>query len=104
MPGKSAHPIGKIRLEVAFGVSKAQYRSEYLTFEVVDLKSPYHALFGRPAYAKFMARPCYVYLKLKIPGPQGIITVEGSKYMAIECDQGDAIMADQACSKEELKY
>ena len=94
VPGKSAHPIGKIRLEVAFGVSKTQYRAEYLTFEVVDLKSPYHALFGRPAYAKFMARPCYVYLKLKISGPQGIITIEGSKDMAIECDRGDAIMAD----------
>ena len=104
VPGKSAHLIGKIRLEVAFGVSKGQYRSEYLTFEVVDFKSPYHALFGRPAYAKFMARPCYVYLKLKIPGPQGTITVEGSKAMAIECNRGDAIMEDQACSEEELKY
>ena len=51
-----------------------------------------------------MARPCYVYLKLKIPGAQGTITVEGSKDMAIECDRGDAIMADQACSEEELKY
>lgn len=104
VPGKSAHPIGKIILEVAFGVSKAQYRSEYLTFEVVDLKNPYNPLFGRPAYANFMARPCYVYHKLKIPGPQGIITIEGSKDMEIECDRGDAIMADQACSEKELKY
>ena len=58
VPGKSAHPIGQISLEVAFGVSKEQFRSEFLTFEVVDLKIPYHALFRRPAYAKFMARPC----------------------------------------------
>ena len=30
--------------------------------------------------------------------------MEGSKTMAIECDSGDAIMAEQACSEEELKY
>ena len=61
VPGKSAYPVGKIALGVAFGDDHAS-RSETLTFEVVKIKSPYHALFGRPAYAKFMARPCYVYL------------------------------------------
>ena len=65
---KSAYPIGRVRLTVAFGMAQ-NYRSESLIFEVVKLKSPYHALFGRPAYARFMARPCYVYLKLKMPGP-----------------------------------
>ena len=38
----------------------------------------YHALLGRPAYAKFMAVPNYTYLKLKMPGPNGVITVSGS--------------------------
>ena len=61
VPGKSAYPVGKIALEVAFG-NEHDYRAETLTFEVVKIKSPYHALFGRPAYAKFMARPCYVYI------------------------------------------
>ena len=55
-----------------------------LRFEVVKLQSPYHALFGRLAYAKFMARPCYVYLQLKIPGPKGIITVHGDWAVAAE--------------------
>ena len=59
--GKSAYPVGKIALEVSFGDDHGT-RSETLTFEVVKIQSPYHALFGRPAYAKFMARPCYVYL------------------------------------------
>ena len=36
---------------------------------VVDI----NALFGRPAYAKFMARPFYVYLQLKMPGRKGTI-------------------------------
>ena len=61
VPGKSAYPVGKIALEVAFG-DDHDSRSETLTFEVVKIQSPYHALFGRPAYAKFMARPYYVYL------------------------------------------
>ena len=67
VPGKSAYPVGKIELEVAFG-DEYDSRDEKLTFEVVKIRSPYHALFGRPAYAKFMARPCYVYLQLKMLG------------------------------------
>ena len=61
VPSKLAYPVGKIDLEVAFG-DEHDSRAERLTFEVVKIKSEYHALFGRPAYAKFMARPCYVYL------------------------------------------
>ena len=61
VPGKSAYPVGKIALEVAFS-NEHDYRAETLNFEVVKIKSPYHAMFGRLAYAKFMLRPCYVYL------------------------------------------
>ena len=53
--GKSVYPMGKIELEVAFGDKHAS-RAEKLTFEVVKIKSPYHALFGRPAYAKKVMR------------------------------------------------
>ena len=38
----------------------------------------YHAILGRSAYAMFMAVPNYTYLKLKMPGPNGVITVSGS--------------------------
>ena len=54
VPGKSAYPVGKITLEAVFG-NEYDYRVEKLTFEVVKIKIPYHTLFGRPAYAKFMA-------------------------------------------------
>ena len=37
VPGKSARPEGKIKLEVAFGESKDKYRLEMLKFEVVKL-------------------------------------------------------------------
>ena len=97
VPGKSAYPVGKIELEVAFG-DEYDSRAEKLTFEVVKINSPYHALFGRPTYAKFMARPCYVYLQLKIPGHKGTITVHGSRKVALECEEGDAAYAESACA------
>ncbi|KAI5006356.1 hypothetical protein ZWY2020_033599 [Hordeum vulgare] len=103
VPGKSAYPIGRVKLNVAFGTT-SNHRSESLIFEVVKLKSPYHALFGRPAYARFMARPCYVYLKLKMPGPKGPIMVDGDRRIAKECEEGDAAYAEIACAAKELRY
>ena len=49
-----------------------------------------------------MARACYIYLKLKMPGPNGSITVEGSRSTAIACEQDDATYAEAACAKEDL--
>ena len=77
LPGMKAYPVGNIDLSVTFG-SKSNFRTETLTFEVVDWKGAYHAILGGPAYAKFMAVPNYTYLKLKLPGPNGVITVSGS--------------------------
>ena len=51
------------------------YRTETLTFEVVGFHGTYHAILGCPFYAKFMAIPNYTYLKLKMLGPRGVITV-----------------------------
>jgi len=48
---------------------------ETLTFEVVGFHETYHAILGRPSYTKFMAVPNYTYLKLKMPGPDGVITI-----------------------------
>jgi hypothetical protein len=46
----------------------------------------YHAILGRPAYVKFMVVPNYTYLKLKIPGPKGIITVGPTYQRTYECN------------------
>src|SRR6187200_87312 len=46
VPGKSAYLVGKIDLEVTFG-DEYDARTETLTFEVVRIHNPYHALFGR---------------------------------------------------------
>jgi hypothetical protein len=66
VPGHSCTPLGKMQLEVLFG-KKGKSRRKPISFELVDISSPYHALLGRPALAKFMAVPHYVYLKMKLP-------------------------------------
>ncbi|KAK1641965.1 hypothetical protein QYE76_059770 [Lolium multiflorum] len=70
VPGKKANSLGSITLPVAFG-DVHNFREEKITFEVVPFKSSYHVIFGRPTYHKFHARACYIYNKLKIPGPKG---------------------------------
>ena len=88
---------------MAFG-DEHDSRSETLNFEVVKIKIPYHALFGRPSYAKFMARPYYVYLQLKMSGHKGTTIVHGSQKIALECEEGDAAYAESVCATEELKF
>ncbi|XP_020201644.1 uncharacterized protein [Aegilops tauschii subsp. strangulata] len=100
--GKKAKTLGQIALDVVFGDSK-NFRKEKLTFEVVDFHSAYHAILGRPAYACFMAHPCYVYLKLKMPGPKGVITVTGNRQRAEECLQKGSKIADEQMAVVELE-
>ena len=59
---------------------------ETLTFEVVRFHRTYHAILGRPCYAKFMVIPNYTYLKFKMPGPYGVITIGTSFQCAYECE------------------
>ena len=65
--------------------------------------SVYHAILGRTAYARFMARPCYVYLKLNMPGPKGVIPVTGNRKKAEECFQKGSKIADAQMSVVELQ-
>jgi hypothetical protein len=67
VPGNAAHPLGTVVLLVTFG-TRENYRTEFIKFEVANFESSYHAILGRPALAKFMAVPHYVYLLLKMPG------------------------------------
>ena len=53
---------------------------------MVGFSGTFHAILGRPCYAKFMAVPNYTYLKLKMPGPHGVITVSTSFQHAYECE------------------
>ena len=49
-----------------------------------------------------MARPCYVYLKLKMSGPYGPIKVDGSRSRATECDEQHVKFTQSAYAKEDL--
>ena len=40
---------------------------DHINFLVADFDTAYHAILGRPAIAKFMDVPHYVYLVLKMP-------------------------------------
>jgi hypothetical protein len=59
--GNSATPLGMVALPVTFDTWE-NYRTEYIKFDLANFKSSYHAILGRPALAKFMAVPHYVYL------------------------------------------
>jgi hypothetical protein len=54
---------------------------------VVDFPSVYHSLLGWPCFAKFMVVTNYTYLNVKMPGPNGVITVEGNFEQAYYCEQ-----------------
>ena len=79
-PGPEAHCMGSLVLEVIFGFPN-NFRSENLTFHIAPFQSGYQAPLGREAFARFNAIPHYASLMLKMPGPRGIITVDGN----IEC-------------------
>jgi len=100
-PGKRVQPLGQIDLPVCFG-TPANFRREVLTFEVVGFKGAYHAILGRPCYAKFMAIPNYTYLKLKIPGPNEIITVGPTVEHTYECDIESVELAEALALEESL--
>ena len=100
--------LGQIDLPVTFG-DQFNYRTETLTFDVVGFLGTFHAILGRPCYAKFMAVPNFTYLKLKMPGPHRVITVGTSFQRAYECEveccgHATAIVAsgELAALKEEV--
>jgi hypothetical protein len=99
-PGKRVQPLGQIDLPIWFGTPD-HFRKETLTFEVVGFRGAYHSILVRPCYAKFMAVPKYTYLKMKMPGPKGVITVDSSIEHAFDCvvecvEHAEALALDEA--------
>jgi hypothetical protein len=84
MSTKGEYPLGQIYMSVTFG-NPENYRTEFLRFEVARFDCGYNAIIGRLGLAKFMAIPHYPYMILKMPGPQGIITVRADFQGAAEC-------------------
>jgi hypothetical protein len=101
IPGKRVQPLGQLDLPVCFG-TPSNFRKETLTFEVVGFRGTYHAVLGRPCYAKFMVVPNYNYLKLKMPGPKRVITVGSTYRHAYECDMECVEYAEALAESEDL--
>jgi hypothetical protein len=111
IPGKRVQPLGQLDLPVCFG-APSNFRKETLTFEV-GFRGTYHAVLGRPCYAKFMVVPNYTYLKLKMPDPNGVITVGSTYRHTYECDvecveyaealaESEALITDPECLSKEV--
>ena len=97
IPGVEAHCTGSITLEVVFE-SSDNFQSEELIFDIVPFRSGYHALLGRTAFARFNAVPHYAYLKPKMPGPRGFITVNGNIECSLRTEEHIAALAVEAQS------
>ena len=97
IPGVEAHCTGSIMLEVAFG-SPDNFRSEELIFDIVPFRSGYHALLGRTTIARFNAMPHYAYLKPKMPGPRGVIAVNGNTERSLRTKEHTAALAAEVQS------
>jgi hypothetical protein len=78
------YPLGHIYMSIIFGTLE-NYRTEFLRFEVASFDCGYNSIIGRLGLAKFMAILHYSYMILKMPGPQGIITVCADFQGAAEC-------------------
>jgi hypothetical protein len=111
VPSKRVLPLGQLDLPVCFG-TPSNFQKETLTFEVVGFQGTYHVVLERPCYAKFMVVPNYTYLKLKMPGPNGTITIGSTYRHAYECDvecveyaeaiaESEALIADLDCLSKE---
>ena len=95
--GVEARCSGAITLEVVFG-SPDNFRSKELIFDIVPFCSGYHALLGRTAFARFNAVPHYAYLKLKMPGPRGVMTVNGNVECSLRTEEQTAALAAEVQS------
>ena len=61
--------------------------------------SGYHAILGRDAFSRVQAIPHYGYMKLKMPGPNGIITLSSDPDVALRAENKTAALALEALSE-----
>ena len=76
--GKRIDALGKISLPVSFGAQE-NARTEYITFDVVDLYYSYNAIFGRGFANKFNATNHMGYMCMKMLALHGTITIHRSQ-------------------------
>jgi hypothetical protein len=87
--GKRIEPVGVITLPISFGTPETP-RTEYITFDVVDMLYPYIAIFGWGLLNTFETALHLGYLCLKVQATFGIIIVFGSQKEAGSIERGFA--------------
>nr|CAH67763.1 H0124E07.10 [Oryza sativa] len=92
--------LGQALLLIAFGSGKNR-REEQILFDVVDIPYNYNAIFGRATLNKFEAISHHNYLKLKMPGPTGVIVVKGLQPSA--ASKGDLAIINRAVHSVETE-
>src|SRR5438045_5817626 len=78
---------------------RENFRTEDISFEVADFEAAYHAILGRPALTKFMVVHHYTYMLMKLPGPNGIISLRGDVRRSFDCDQKSCTLAENIQAK-----
>jgi hypothetical protein len=73
-------------LVVQFGTAD-HFRIDYVNFIIADFEGTYHAILGRPALAKFMVIPHYVYLLLKMPTDKDVLSLRGNVLIVYNCEK-----------------
>jgi hypothetical protein len=81
----NTYPIGRVCLPVTF-VKEDNFRTEYLTLEVADFCSYYHASLGLPMLASFMAIPHHTYLIMKMTTSNRILSIYGDILVSYKCE------------------
>ena len=69
-----------------------------MIFDIVPFRSGYHALLGRTVFTRFNVVLHYAYLKLKMPGPRGVIIVNGNTKHSLRTEEHTAALAAEAQS------
>jgi hypothetical protein len=88
--GKRIKPVGSISILVSFG-NLRNARTEYITFDVVDMNYPYNTIFDRGLLNTFEAALHSVYLCLKISAALGVILVHGNHKDVRNIEKGFAL-------------
>jgi hypothetical protein len=87
--GKRIEPVDSKTLPVSFR-SLQNARTEFVTFDVVNMHYPYNAIFGRGLLNTFEAALHLAYVFLKVPALLRVISIHGSQKDARNIEQGFA--------------
>jgi hypothetical protein len=84
-------------------MTRENYRTKHIQFEVADFEIAYNAFLGRLVLAKFMVIPHYTYLVLKISDSNGLISIKGDVKQSCDYDQESCEMVDALLASIELQ-